>query len=156
MRKEFDKAKNAVSQAIKIAPNYADGYGLLALISNNLGESEKAIEYVTKGMQINPYYTWDYPYNLGRANYMLGNYDAAIISLEQAQERNENAIPIKMFLATSYVKAGRLDDAEWIVEQMKVLNPVTSLSHFNRTIPIINNKLKMEFLEDLRKAGVPE
>lgn len=156
MRKEFDKAKNAVSQAIKIAPNYADGYGLLALISNNLGESEKAIEYVTKGMQINPYYTWDYPYNLGRANYMLGNYDAAIISLEQAQERNENAMPIKMFLATSYVKAGRLDDAEWIVEQMKILNPVSSLSHLNRSIPIVNSKLKMEFLADLRKAGLPE
>ena len=156
MRKEFDKAKKAVAQAITIAPNYADGYGLLALISNNLGESEKAIEYITKGMRLNPYYTWDYPYNLGRANYMLGNYTAAIIALEQAQERNENAVPVKMFLATSYVKAGRLDDAEWVAEQIKVLNPGSTLSHINKTIPILNSKLKKTFLDDLRKAGIPE
>ena len=156
MRKEYTKAKKAVAQAINIAPNYADGYGLLALISNNLGESEKAIELINKGMRLNPYYTWDYPYNLGRANYMLGNYEAAIIALEQAEERNENAMPIKMFLAASYVKAGRLEDAEWTTEQMQVLNPNSTVSHIDKTIPIGNIKLKKIFLEDLRKAGLPQ
>ena len=156
VRKEFDKAKRAVTQAINIAPNYADGYGLLSLISNNLGESEKAIELITKGMRLNPYYTWDYPYNLGRANYMLGNYEAAIAALEQAQERNENAVPIKMFLATSYVQAGRLEDAEWIAEQMQVINPDNTISQIDKTIPIKNIKDKKIFLDDLRKSGLPE
>lgn len=156
MRKEFEKAQKAAAQAISIAPNYADGYGLLALISNNLGESEKAIEYITKGMHLNPYYTWDYPYNLGRANYMLGNYDAAIAALEEAQERNENVVPVKMFLATSYVKAGRLEDADWTVEQIQVLNPGSSLSHIDKTIPIVDSKLRKNFLDDLRTAGLPE
>jgi len=156
MRKEFDKAKNAVAQAILIAPNYADGYGLLALINNNLGHSKKSIELITKGMRLNPYYTWDYLFNLGHAYYMLGESDSAIKVLEKAQERNENAIPVKLYLAASYVKAKRQDDAEWVVEQLLTLSPALTITHTAKTIPIVNPKLKNMLLEDLRLAGIPE
>ena len=156
MRKEYDKAEKAVEQAINIAPNYADGYGLLALINNNLGQAEKAIEFISKGMRLNPYYTWDYLYNLGSAKYMLGDYDAAITALEKAQERNENAIPIKLYLAASYVRAGRMDDAGWTIEQLQVLNPAATITHTEKTIPIVNSDIKRTLLEDLRRAGMPE
>lgn len=156
IRQEYDLAEKAVSEAIAIAPSYADGYGLLALISNNLGQPEKAIAYVTKGMHLNPYYTWDYLYNLGRANYVLGNYDEAIVALENAQERNENAIPIKLYLAVSYVKANRQGDAEWVSDQLQMLNPPATITLIDKTQPIVNSKLKKRFLEDLRRAGLPE
>lgn len=156
MRKEYELAKKAVEKSILIAPNYADGYGLLSLIYNNLGKPQKALEYVTRGMKLNPYYTWDYPYNLGRANYMLGNYDKAIIALEKAQARNENAVPIKLFLAASFIKAGRVEDAEWVAEELQIINPNTTISHTEKTIPIVNPELKNAFLDDLRKSGLPE
>ena len=156
MRKEFDKAEKAVTQAISIAPGYADGYGLLALISNNLGHAKKAIKYITKGMQLNPYYTWDYPYNLGCAYYFLGDYEAAIIELEKAQDRNQNVVPIKLFLAASYVKANRQDDAEWTIGELQVLSPSSTISHTDKTIPFAQAKIKRVFLDDLRKAGLPE
>ena len=107
MRKELENAEAAAMQSIAVAPNYADGYGLLALINNNLGNPEKAIELINRGMQLNPYYTWDYPYNLGRAYYTLGRYEDAISELEKARERNENAAPIKLYLIASYVRSGR-------------------------------------------------
>jgi TolB-like protein/DNA-binding winged helix-turn-helix (wHTH) protein/Tfp pilus assembly protein PilF len=156
MRKEYANAENAVAQAVSIAPNYADGYGLLALISNNLGEPERAIEFVTKGMRLNPYYTWDYPYNLGRAYYTLGRYDDAIESLTNALERNENAVPVRLFLAASYVHADRHDDAEWEIEQIMVLTPEATISHTKNTIPFQKPDLMKSFLADLRKAGLPE
>jgi TolB-like protein/DNA-binding winged helix-turn-helix (wHTH) protein/Tfp pilus assembly protein PilF len=156
MRKEFDKAEKAVAQAINIAPSYADGYGLLALISNNLGHAKEAIKYITKGMQLNPYYTWDYPYNLGCAYYLLGDYDAAITALEKAQERNENAVPIKLYLAASYAKANRQDDAEWAIDELQMLSPAATISHTEKTVPIAQPEIKRVFLQDLRKAGLPE
>jgi len=156
MQKEYANAEKAVVQAVSIAPNYADGYGLLALISNNLGEAERAIDHVTKGMQLNPFYTWDYPYNLGRAYYTLGRYDDAIEALERALERNENAVPIRLFLAANYVQVGRQDDAEWEVEQITVLTPSATITHTKNTIPIQKPDLKESFLADLRKAGMPE
>ena len=156
MRKEYQLAKQAVEKSILIAPNYADGYGLLSLIYNSLGQPQKALEHITKGMQLNPYYTWDYPYNLGRAYYTLGNYEKAIKTLEKAQARNENAIPIKLFLAASFIKAGRVEDAEWVAEQLQLINPNTTISHTANTIPIASKSLKNDFLDDLRKSGLPE
>jgi adenylate cyclase len=156
MRKEFKKAEQAAAKSINIAPNYADGYGLLALIYNNLGEPEKAVEFVEKGMKINPYYTWDYLFNLGWAHYTLGNQDKAIEALEKAQQRNESVIPIKLILAASYAQAGRQDDAEWTVDQLLILNPMTTLSHTDNAMPIAKPELKQQLLDDLRKAGLPE
>lgn len=57
MRKEYQLAEAAAMQSITLAPNYADGYGLLALIKNALGEPESAIALIEKGMQLNPFYT---------------------------------------------------------------------------------------------------
>jgi tetratricopeptide (TPR) repeat protein len=156
MRKEFTKAEQAAAKSISIAPNYADGYGLLALIYNNLGEPEKAVEFVEKGMKINPYYTWDYLFNLGWAHYMLGSQDKAIEALEKAQQRNESVVPIKLILAASYAHAGRQDDAEWTVDQLLILNPMTTLSHTENAMPIAKPELKQQLLDDLRKAGLPE
>jgi len=156
MRRELEQAEAAALRSIAIAPNYADGYGLLALINNNLGRPEKAIDQITKGMQLNPYYTWDYPYNLGRAYYTLGRYEEAIAALEKAQERNENAAAIKPFLIASYVRAGRLGDAEWQVEELQMVNPEETISHTDNVIPIADPELKQAFLEDLRRAGLPE
>lgn len=156
MRKEFKLAEAAATQAIEMAPNYADGYGLLALIKNALGDPESAITLIDRGMQLNPYYTWDYPYNLGRAYYTLGRIDEAIAALEEAKTRNENAVPIRLHLAASYVRAGRLDDAEWEVQEIQVLSPTDTISRQKAAHPIQDDALMKAFVDDLRTAGLPE
>ena len=156
MRKELEQAETAAMRSIAVAPNYADGYGLLALINNNLGRPEKSIEQINKGVQLNPYFTWDYPYNLGRAYYTLGRYEEAIAALEKALERNENAAPIKLFLIASYMRAGREGDAEWQAEELQMVNPEETVSHTDKTIPIADPALKQSFLDDLRAAGLPD
>ncbi len=77
-KKQFSEAIEMLEKAIDIAPNYADGYALLALINNNLGRAEKVIPLIEKGMELNPNYTFEYPYNLGRAYYALSEYQKAV------------------------------------------------------------------------------
>lgn len=156
MRKEYEAAEKAAIQAVTIAPNYADGYGLLALITAYTGKPERAIELITKGMRLSPYYSWEYLYVLGTAYYMLGDYDAAIAILEKAQERNENAVQVKLFLAASYVKANRQGDAEWLAVELQALNPAASVTSIEKTIQISPPAFKRAFFDDLRKAGLPE
>jgi adenylate cyclase len=154
--KDYANAERAVQKAIDIAPNYADGYGLLALISNIAGKPKRAIELINKGMRLNPYYTWDYPYNLGFAYYQIGQYREAIEMLEKAQARNENALPVKLFLAASYIRAGRTADAEWVVDQVHMMSPETTIAQLGNTWGISNPQLNNAFLGDLRKAGLPD
>lgn len=154
--KEYDKAENAALQSINIAPNYADGYGLLSLINGYVGHPKKAIELNHKAIQLNPYYSFEYLVSYGIAYYTLGNYDTAITTLEQAKARNENAEQIKIFLAACYVKANRLSDAEWLVSELQALNPTANITQIEKTIAFSNPEFRRSFLDDLRKAGLPE
>lgn len=156
MRGEYAEAEVAAEAALSVAPNYADGHGLLALTKNARGDAESAVALIEKGMQLNPYYTWDYPYNLGRALYTLGRFDLAIEALEEARERNEHVISTRIFLTASYVRAGRLDDAEWETEEIQVLNPAETISHLRDTVPIESPELLEQLITDLRAAGLPE
>lgn len=87
---------------------------------------------------------------------MLGGYDAAIRTLEKAQARDENAIQVKLFLAASYVKAGRQNDAEWVADQLQMLSPSATIASLEKATPFLNPEYKRIFLDDLRKAGLPE
>lgn len=74
-------------------------------------------------MKLNPFYTWDYPYNLGRAYYSMGRYTVAVEQLEKVRERNPTPLTPKLFLIASYVRTGRQDDAEWLAEEVKAMPP---------------------------------
>jgi adenylate cyclase len=155
-RKDFLNAEKAAARSITIAPSYADGYGLLALISSHNGQPKRAMELTNMGIRLNPYFTWEYLYVLGITKYATGSYDSAIALLEKAQARNDNVVPVKLFLAACYVKANRQADAEWVVAQLQMLSPATTVTAIDKTIPIANPEFKQSFLKDLRKAGLPE
>jgi serine/threonine protein kinase len=155
-RREILEAKEAIQKAIDIAPSYADAYGLLALINNYLGNAEAAIRLINKAKLLNPYYSWDYPYNLGRAYYTLGKYEKATKLLEEALNRNPNARVARQVLAANYAALGMQDEAEWQVDQLLTENPTLSISFMNNEIPLQNEQLKKSYFDHLRQAGLPE
>jgi adenylate cyclase len=155
-RNQFDAAVKALERAVSLSPSYADGYALLALIKNNLGHAEDAIRLIEKGMDLNPFYSWDYLYNLGRAHYALGHYERAVQYLQQALERNEIPGQPRLFLLASYVQLGQQDDAEWEVVQLEISHPEFTLSHLQQVLPITDTELRDKLVSDLRSAGLAE
>lgn len=154
-RKEYDIAEYAALRAIKLSPNYADAYGLLAFIANWRGKAEPATQYIKKAISLNPYHTFDYPWNLGLAYYTLGRFKESITELEDALERNETVMLPRLFLAANYVRIGDMDEAEWQITQLLILRPETTINHLRKTLPYESPELKQQFLEDLIKAGLP-
>jgi len=155
-RKEYDEAAEAVEQAIALSPNYADGYGLLAFIRNWQGMGEAAEKNIKKAIELNPHHTFDYPWNLGLAYYNQRRYQEAVISLQQALQRNEHAHLPRLFLAASYVNLGRLDDARWEIDNVMVQAPDTRLKQIAATNAFEINEHSARFINELRQAGVPE
>ncbi len=155
-RKEYDKAESATKKAIELSPNYADGYGLLSFIENWQGNAKDAERYILKAMKLNPYYSYDYPWNLGLSKYLMGQYEEATKGFQDALGHNESAIFPRLFLAASYVRLGRLDDASWEIEQLSVQSPDTKVSQLANTIPLKDKEKLTMFLDDLRKAGMAD
>lgn len=155
-RNQFDEAVEALERAVALSPSYADAYALLALIRNNQGQGEEAKRLIAQGMALNPHYSWDYLYNLGRAYYTLGHYQQAVEYLEQALARNASASQPRLFLIASLVQLDRVDDAEWEMEQLGMFHPEVTLTHIKRTLPLSNVELMDGLLDDLRIAGMNE
>jgi TolB-like protein/class 3 adenylate cyclase/Flp pilus assembly protein TadD len=155
-KKQYQQATDALEHAVRIAPNYADGYALLALINNVLGRPEEAVRLIRKAMTLNPYYGFDYPYNLGRAYYMMGRYAEAVDALQEANERNGAGLLPRLFLAASYIRLGQQDDAEWEIDEIEALDPEYTISTYANMSRISNKDQLNSLLDDLRKAGLPE
>ncbi len=154
-RKEYDLAEHATLKAIKLAPNYADAYGLLAFIANWRGKAGKAVQYIDKAITLNPYHTFDYPWNKGLAFYTLGRYKEAIVLFEDALERNETSTYPRLYMAACYVNLGDIDEAQWQIEQILVHRPNTTIKMLSEAFPYENPEHKLTILNDLKAAGLP-
>jgi TolB-like protein/DNA-binding winged helix-turn-helix (wHTH) protein len=152
--KDFTLAETAAMKSVEVAPNYADGYGLLALINGFVGKPERAIEFNDKGVALNPYYSFEYLITYGLAYYTLGQYDKAVEVLERAQTRNANNVVVKYLLCASYVRLGRLDDARWVADELQLLTPTAGLANVERNFPLADNDAKKALLADLSSAGL--
>jgi TolB-like protein/DNA-binding winged helix-turn-helix (wHTH) protein len=100
--------------------------------------------------------SWDYPHNLGRAQYTMGNYKAAIEYLESALSRNESALIPRVFLAASYAGQGQLEDAEWQILQIETNHPNMTLTHLENTLPLTEGSHKSRLFADLKTAGMSQ
>jgi hypothetical protein len=54
------------------------------------------------------------------------------------------------------VRAGRLGDAEWEVEEIRTISPDETLGHVAKTHPTRDQKALKALLDELREAGLPE
>jgi tetratricopeptide (TPR) repeat protein len=154
--RQFEEAAQAVEKAVRLSPNYADGWGLLSLINNNLGHADQALRFIRKAMALNPAYSWDYPYNEGRALYTLREYEQSLPPLLEALERNENSLLPRLFLAASYVRLGLMEEANWEISEIEISHPGITLSRFDERIPMAEGEHKTRLFADLEQAGVPE
>ena len=112
--------------------------------------------YIQKATELNPNHTFDYPWNLGLAYYTMGQYTEATKALENALERNDNAIMARLYLTASYVEVDRLYDAKWEIAQVRVKHPNFSLSDFASMLPLERPEQLDPVLRDLRKAGLSD
>ncbi len=156
VRREFEQAAEAVERAVVLSPSYADGWALLSAINSNLGRGDQALRNIRKARSLNPRYTWNYPYNEGRAHYLIGDYEQAVEQLLDALSRNQNAMFPRLYLAAAYIRLGRIDDAEWEVMQLETTNPGISLSTLEQQMPLSQGPHRDHFLEDLAVAGLPQ
>ena len=156
MRRDFEGAETAVEKAVALAPNYADGWVLLAAIHSNQGIGEQALRFIQKAKRLNPLFTWNYSFNEGRARYFMGDFIQAVGLFEDALSRNNNALYARVYLIASYVRADEIEEARWQANELLVSNPDVSLERIDALAPLAEGDHKRQLLDDLRAAGLPD
>ena len=153
-RQRHDKAITEARKAIQLDPSYADSYALLSSAYFYSGQPEKSLALDRKAMQLNPAASFLYYMHLGRSHFVQGRYKQAIESLNEALARNSNHLPAHLWLAASYGQAGEIDDAEWEIEQVFLLNAEFSTEKWLDFTLHNNPGYRDRLIEGLKKAGL--
>lgn len=155
-RKQPEKSIIAARQAIKLYPNYADAYAIIGSAYSFVDRSVDAIRINKHAIRLNPTSSYIYLSNLGRDYYFLKRQDKAIESLQDATFRNENYLNAHLYLAATYASLDQMEDANWEMEKILILDPEFSLKYWAETQPYKSKSRLARMVADLRKAGLPD
>jgi adenylate cyclase len=151
---ESDAAMAAMSRAIELNPNYID-YRFAAVLIQ-AGRAARAIETLQAYRRLDPFYPSTMPGWLGFAYYVEQEYADALSPLRECVSRAPSFRFGHVWLAVTYVRLGRLEEARAEAAQCLRLDPVLTIAT-QRRLGFFKSPLDTErFLEDLREAGFPE
>lgn len=154
--REYDLALAAALNTVEIDPKYADGYVQVAFVYLAEGNPEQALEALQTARRLNPLYSFFYLTNEGRAYFALREYDKAAKLFEESLERDPDFTFARMFLMATYAQMGRLDDANWEVQEALTISPNFTIANETARMAYKNSADLKHYIDGLRKAGLPE
>ncbi|MEN8133313.1 MAG: winged helix-turn-helix domain-containing tetratricopeptide repeat protein [Pseudomonadota bacterium] len=155
-RGDYVKALVEAEKAIALDPNYANAHVLLATLLYYAGRPQEGLERIIKAMQINPHHPYNYTFHLGQAYFILERYNEAIETLEKGIASNPASERLHVWLAAAYAQAGEIEEAEWEVDQILMLNPDFSLQRIQQAFPFKDPTDLERLLDGLRIAGLSQ
>ncbi len=147
----------ALSESLKVIeldPNNADGYGILATTLNYAAKPRDALVQMRKAMRLNPLHPSVYKVIMGEIYFNLHDYENAIKQFEHALDRNPDAQEPRLWLTASYAHIGRIGDASWQLEQIRLEDPAISIASIEPVIPFIDPMQLKHLVDGLNKAGL--
>ena len=152
--REHDKAIAEGERAVALNPNGAPGYIVLAGIVGCAGRWEESASYAKQSMRLDPFHDPVHYWILGRAYFMMGQYDEAILILKKAVQISPAFLPAHIFLAACYSSQGHDGEAAAEAKEVLRINPKFSVESYAKTLPYKNKADVEREVAVLRKAGL--
>ena len=155
------KAELAVAElekAIAIEPNNPDVLADLATALSFAGNPARALDIVTKAMQLNPDHPKWYFAASGIARLLLGNPARAVQDLRAWSHDFRNWRPPYLFLAAALANSGETEAAKVALmrhDELYDVGTTTSLYAVRRRWPMASEQEEI-FLSGLKAAGMKE
>jgi Flp pilus assembly protein TadD len=152
---DFVRSVAEAEAAVQMVPYDAGSRADLAKYVGNAGNTDEAITWAKEALRLDPkgpeYFRW----NLGFALYLAGRPEDALTEFKKVSPpwRAPN-------LAATYARLGRIDEARAVIAEFrKGLPNYTLRDEANFPAgkePQLVEPLQSAYLNDLRKAGMPE
>jgi len=157
-KRQYDKAIALGERALALDPNGAEVKVHLGYFLYMSGRFDEAIALYEQALRLNPYPPSLYYWRLGSA-YAYGNVernDEAVEILSLALKRNPEDIYARLILASVYIRMGREEEARAEAKRVLKVAPTTNLKFVRLRTPQKNTRILNAWIEDLRRAGIPE
>ena len=121
-QKQHARAIQCFREMVRLEPDMADGWNLLAQEHRVVGDPQRAIAIVNNALLV----LRESPSTLlilGDANSDLQRFEPAVRAYRQALDLNGGLTPAWAGLAHGYIKLGRADEAESIARSLEKSNP---------------------------------
>ena len=152
--RDYQKALLQAERSIELDPNFADGFGLLGSILNYAGKPQQAALEMQKAMRLNPRHPFIYKVIYGEILFNQRDYDNAIENFTLALDSNPEIEESRLWLAAALAHVGRVDDASWQLEQIRMAGSDLSLERIERVVPFKDPEQRKHLIDGLYKAGL--
>jgi adenylate cyclase len=156
--RDYGSALIYFERALAACPNSSIAWILSSATHSYLGRGEEAIKHAEHGVQLSPadqslfyYYMF-----LAMAHFVNGSYDEAVKWTRMSLSENPSYTATHKILIASLVARGELGEAQRVAEEMLRLEPKFRVSDYERRLAIHAPEVRGNYLEYLRRAGLPE
>jgi len=154
-KRRHEEAIKEGERAIELNPNGAEAYACLVFVLIYSDETELAVKLIKRALRLNPippphYYFW-----LAATYRIRGQYEKAIQHLKKALIGNPDLLTPYLYLTASYISLNRTEEAHKAAEEVLRIEPNFSLEYHKNILPYKNQETLNNYIEALRKAGLP-
>ncbi|MDJ0956688.1 MAG: adenylate/guanylate cyclase domain-containing protein [Arenicellales bacterium] len=155
--RQFEDAREYLERAVRLNPNLANAYGLMAVWYGLCGDYEKSCEAADKALEISPLDSSKPLWLGGRgiAAYIHGDYELVIETAQRLLRDHPGFASALRQLAASFAMLGRDDEAKAAVQKLLERMPGLTVSKVRHIVPIRDPDAHERWLEGFRKAGLP-
>ena len=156
MTRQYDKALSEAEKAVTLNPNAFDARMIMGSILGNLGRWEESALYAKKAFRLNPFPGAYLYFILGRAYFMMEQYDESIATWKKVLKVSPNYLTAHRFLAACYSSLGRDAEATAAVKEVLRINPKFTIDSYAKRLRYKDKADIEREVDALRKAGLPE
>ena len=151
--RRWPEADAAFATALQLDPNNADAWAARSDITVMAGQPTAGIEHIQKALRLDPHPPAWYYWELGLAQYAVGQYVSAVETLRKEATYRTGS---RRILAASLAQLGQMNEARREAVLYMASNPRFTISHWAATQPFRDEATLAHFVDGYRKAGLPE
>jgi adenylate cyclase len=153
VRGDKSQAIEMCRKAIEIAPGNSYSVAYLANVLVDIGQITEGIQKMKRAIRLCPFPPVWYFMLLGTGYHLSGNNQAADIALNMALERDSNSYFARLWLASTLVEMGRLEEAREISKAALDIEPTFSALSWAESF---KSESHARLKNNLRAAGFSE
>jgi len=154
MHREHEKALEASEKALADRPSCPWAFALKGNICNYTGRPSEAIDLAKQAIRLTPLFPHLFPAVLATGHYLCGQQEEAIDASRGAIELSPDNLEAQVMLAGALTAAGRPDQADSPLQEIRRIKKDFSLDEFAESQPFENPANLDRMLADLRAAGL--